>query len=402
MHVLIPCYTRVELETLVPVVRELPNECAVTVVVDPQYEVLDLLDELHNRKISKTPIGSVPFDVRKLLTENRVSLVITAHDASLIGALFLLAARKVGVASVFVPHGPLSTERGKITALKLIGVHVKDILTYAARYVASGCLARAARIWTRKFVSGRTIDRLWDVACVAGPASKALFMSSGIPEDAIVVTGQPRYDSFASICTPQEKNPVVERLGLDKDAPVVAVATQPFVEDGLWTAAQRTRFLELVVTAVLEAGGQPLIKLHPRETGVAVYRSLLSELTDARVPIVKDEVNLATLLTACDALLTVRSTIGLEAMMLGLPVIVFEDEGATGQTDTLDYVQYGAAIGVYSEKDLASTIAAVLFDANMRADLAEASKHYVYDHAYLQDGLAATRVASVIASLVRG
>jgi hypothetical protein len=89
-------------------------------------------------------------------------------------------------------------------------------------------------------------------------------------------------------------------------------------------------------------------------------------------------------------------------MMLGLPVIVFEDEGATGKTDALDYVQYGAAIGVYSEKDLASTIAAVLFDANMRAYLAEASKHYVYDHAYLQDGLAATRVASVIASLVRG
>jgi CDP-glycerol glycerophosphotransferase (TagB/SpsB family) len=105
-------------------------------------------------------------------------------------------------------------------------------------------------------------------------------------------------------------------------------------------------------------------------------------------------------LKACDALLTVRSTIGLEAMMLDLPVIVFEDEGETGKSDPLDYVQYGAAVGVYSEKDLASTISAVLFDANTRAGLAEASKSYVYDHAYLQDGLAAVRVASVIASRV--
>jgi hypothetical protein len=383
----------------VPVVRELPKECAVTVVVDPQYEVLDLLDEVHNREISKIPIGLVPFDVGKFLTENRVSVVVTAHDASLIGALFLLAARKIGIASVYVPHGPLSNVRGKITALRLIAVHVKDILTYTVRYVASGCLVRAARIWTRKFVSGRTIDRLWDVACVAGPASKALFLSSGIPKDAIVVTGQPRFDSFVNRA-PQEDNSVVEDLGLDKDAPVVAVATQPFVEDGLWTAAKRARFLELVVAAVLEGGGQPLIKLHPRERGVAVYRSLLSKLTDAQVPIVKDEVDLVTLLTACDALLTVRSTIGLEAMMLGLPVIIFEDESETGKIDPLDYVQYGAAVGVYSEKDLAPTIAAVLFDTNTRTGLAGASETYVYDHAYLQDGLAAARVAGVIASRV--
>jgi glycosyltransferase involved in cell wall biosynthesis len=385
----------------VPILKELPKECAVTVVVDPQYDVLGLLDELHNREISKIPIGSVPFDVRKLLTENRVSLVLTAHDASLIGALFLLAARKIEIASVYVPHGPLSAARGKITALKLIAVHVKGILTYAARYVASGCLARAARIWARKFVSGRAIDRLWDVACVAGPASKALFLRSGIPEDAIVVTGQPRYDSLVNMGTPKEKNSVVEYLGLDKGTPVVAVATQPFVEDGLWTAAQRARFLKLVVAAVLEAGGQPLIKLHPREKEVAVYRSLLSTLTNTRVPIVKDEVDLATVLTACDALLTVRSTIGLEAMMLGLPVIAFE-ERVTDKTDALDYVQYGAAVGVYSEKELAPSIAAVLFDPKTRAGLAEASERYVYDHAYLQDGLAAARVASVIASRVGG
>jgi glycosyltransferase involved in cell wall biosynthesis len=366
--------------------RELPKECAITVVVDPHYDVLDLLDDLRNREIFKIPIGSVPLDVREFLEETRVSLVVTAHDASLIGALFLLAARDIGIASVYVPHGPLSAARGKITALKLIAVHVNDILTYAARYVASGCLARAARIWASKFVSGRAIDRLWDVACVAGPATKTLFLRSGIPEDAIVVTGQPRYDSFVNTGTRKEKNSIFEHLGLDKGTPVVVVATQPFVEDGLWTAAQRARFLELVVAGVLKAGGQPLIKLHPRETGVTVYRSLLSTLTDAQVAIVKDEIDLATVLTACDALLTVRSTIGLEAMMLGLPVIAFE-EGATGKTDALGYVQYGAAVGVYSEKELAPSIAAVLFDPRTRAGLAEASERYVYDHAYLQDGL---------------
>lgn len=384
-----------------PVLRELPKECAITVVVDPHYDVLDLLDDLRNREISKIPIGSVPLDVRRFLEETRVSLVVTAHDASLIGALFLLAARDIGIASVYVPHGPLSAARGKITALRLLAVHVRGILTYAARYVASGCLAIATRIWASKFVSGRVIDQSWDVACVAGPASKALFLRNGIPEDAIVVTGQPRYDSFINIGTPKEKNSILEHLGLDKGTPVVAVATQPFVEDGLWTAVQRARFLERVVAAVLEASGQPLIKLHPRETGVAAYRSLLSTLNNVRVPILQDEVDIAIVLTACDALLTVSSTIGLEAMMFGLPVIAFE-EGATGKTDVLGYVQYGAAVGVYSEKELAPSIAAVLFDPRTRAGLAKASERYVYDHAYLQDGLAAARVASVITSRVGG
>ncbi len=382
-----------------PVLKELPKECTVTVVVDPQYDVLELLDDVRNCEISKIPIGSVPFDVRKFLTENRISLILTAHDASFIGALFLLAARKLGIASVYVPHGALSAEREKITGLKFIAAHAKaDIFTYAARYFASGCLAGAARIWTRKFVSSRSIDRLWDVACAAGPASKVLFLKSGIPEDAVVVTGQPRYDSLVDIDAQKDKNSVMELLGLDKGTPVVVVATQPFVEIGLWTSAQRARFLELVVKAVIGSAGQPLIKLHPRETGVAGYRSLLSKITNVRIPVIKDEVDLATVLTACDALLTGRSTIGLEAMLFGLPVIIFEGDDATSKKDALDYVQYGAAVGVYSEKELASSIAAVLFDGKIRAGLAEARKRYVYEHAYLQDGLAAVRVASVIAA----
>ncbi|MEI7827915.1 MAG: hypothetical protein WCI87_09020, partial [Euryarchaeota archaeon] len=75
-----------------------------------------------------------------------------------------------------------------------------------------------------------------------------------------------------------------------------------------------------------------------------------------------------------------------------------EGDDATSKKDALDYVQYGAAVGVYSEKELASSIAAVLFDGKIRAGLAEARKRYVYEHAYLQDGLAAVRVASVIAA----
>lgn len=403
MSVLIPIYTPAELEVLSPVVRQLPDDSRVIMVGDPQYRVLERWSGTANSRVVATPIGCTPYDAREFLRDNDVSLVITAHDAYWINVLFLLAAKKLGIASVYVPHGALSAARGKTAALKLILAHAKaGIFTYGARYVASGCLWEAAKIWLQKFFTDRSISRLWDVACVAGPASKALFLKSGIPEDAIVVTGQPRYDSMISSGTRHNKASLLERFGLDTNAPVVVVATQPFVEDGLWTAGQRAHFFEHVVAAVHDAGGQLLIKLHPRETSAAVYRSILSRLGSTSVPIVNGEVDLATLLTACDAVLTVRSTIGLEAMILGVPIIAFESEGLSSQTDELDYVKYGAAVGVYGADELAAAIASVLYDTETRIRLAEASRCYVYDHSYLQDGRAGARVAHVIASRLEG
>lgn len=405
MHVLVPCYTRVELETLVPVVKELPKECAVTVVADPQYDVLDLLDELSYREVSTIPIGSVPFDVAGFLVENHVSLVLTAHDASLIGALFLLAAESVRIPSVFIPHASLSSApRSKSTALKTIFLNARSgTSVYLPRFVCSGCFLRAATLWSRKFFSQRYVERVWDKACVHGPSSKEIFIRSGVPENAIALTGQPRYDAMAALDLAGKKAELFERLRLKTDKPLVLLATQPMVEHGLWSQDQRKNFLKLVVNATHEAGCQLLVKLHPREQDATIYHSLLSKFSDETITIVQDEIPTPPLLASADLVITLHSTFGLEAMLVGVPVIVVDVCRTKGriERDEMNYVKSGAAVGVYDPRELKSAIKAVLYDKEVRDKLTGFSKKYVYDHTYLQDGRASARVVEVINALAR-
>jgi glycosyltransferase involved in cell wall biosynthesis len=380
--------------------RELQKECAVTVVVDPQYDVLDLLDELRDRYISTIPIGSVSFDVRKFLTENHVSLVVAAHDASLIGALFLLAAERVRIPSVYIPHAGLSSApRRRRIALKTILFSARiGAPTYLPRYICSGCFLRAATIWSRKFFSHRYIERVWEMVCVHGPSSKETFMRQGIAENAIVVTGQPRYDAMVGLEVRGKKAELFERLMLKKDKPLAVLATQPMVEHGFWSEDRREDFVKLVFGAVHEAGCQLLVKLHPREQSAAAYRSLFSKLSHEHVAIVQDEIHTPALLASSDLVITLHSTLGLEAMLMGVPVIVadvYRDKWDE-ERDEMDYVKSGAAIGVYDPNELRSAITAVLYDKEVRDKLAEFSKKYVYDYAYLQDGRASARVVEVI------
>jgi glycosyltransferase involved in cell wall biosynthesis len=373
------------------------------VVVDPLYDVSDLLGELSYREVSMMPIGSVPFDVAGFLVENRVSLVMTAHDASLIGALFLLAAESVRIPSIFIPHAGLSSApRSRRIALKTTLFNARiGLSTYLPRYARSRCFLRAATIWSRKFFSHRYIERVWTTACVHGPSSKEMFMRNGVPENAIVVTGQPRYDALVALDLRGKKALLFERLGLSKDKPLALLATQPLVEHGLWSEERRKDFVTLVFGAVHKAGCQLLVKLHPREQSAAAYRSLLSDLAHEHVAIVQDEIHTPTLLASSDLVITLHSTLGLEAMLMGVPVIVADvyRDKSRDQQDEMDYVKSGAAIGVYDPKELAAAIKAVLYDKEVRDKLAEFSKKYVYDYAYLQDGRASARVVEVINAL---
>lgn len=228
-----------------------------------------------------------------------------------------------------------------------------------------------------------------------------MFMRNGIPENAIALTGQPRYDALVALDVRGKKTQLIERLGLKKDKPLAVLATQPMVEHGFWSEARREDFVKLVVDATHEAGCQLLVKLHPREQSAAAYRSLLSKLIQEPVAIVQDEISTPELLASSDLVIILHSTLGLEAMLTGVPVIVadvYRDKRCE-ERDEMDYIKSGAAIGVYDPKELGSAITAVLYDEEVRDKLAGFSKRYVYDYAYLQDGRASARVVEVINAL---
>jgi CDP-glycerol glycerophosphotransferase (TagB/SpsB family) len=127
---------------------------------------------------------------------------------------------------------------------------------------------------------------------------------------------------------------------------------------------------------------QLVIKLHPSEK-LEEYREIPG-MAEQKVIICRD-VDLYGLLHASELLMTVHSTVALEAMILDKPVITVN---LTGKPDVMPYAESGAALGVYRKEDLAPAINKALYDPEVREKMAGKREKFVYDHAYKLDGQA--------------
>jgi hypothetical protein len=101
--------------------------------------------------------------------------------------------------------------------------------------------------------------------------------------------------------------------------------------------------------------------------------------------------DLAELLHAADALVTVESLSAVEALVLGRPVVVLHMP-----THLRDLVDQGVAVGVAAGEDPGPVLWRVLFDADTAARLDEARRRYLSDFAMGVDGRATARIVALL------
>ena len=228
------------------------------------------------------------------------------------------------------------------------------------------------------------------IAVVSAYAKEA-HIKMGAPADKIFVTGQPRFDLIWQAKV--DKAQVMIELKMLKEKDIIVLATQPLGE--LRSAKEQREFLEVVVGAVSEfPENQLVIKLHPDEK-IEEYQKMLVGIINS--VIICRDIDLYGLLHACELLMTVHSTVALEAMILDKPVITVN---LTGKPDVMPYAESGAALGVYRKEDLAPTINKALYDNVVRKRMAGKREQFVYEHAYKLDGQATKRVADLIVRLI--
>ncbi len=226
---------------------------------------------------------------------------------------------------------------------------------------------------------------------VISPYARDAHLRMGAPEKNVFITGQPRFDLIQRVKTNGRE--VLEKLNIPAGKGVVVLATQPL--HSLWTEEERKEFLETIIEGLEQLPEKQLvIKLHPAEEEED-YRALLGK-TGWQVVLCRD-IDLYALLRACELLITVHSTVALEAMILGKPVITVN---LTGRPDVMPYAASGAALGVYRPEDLVPAMTRALSDPETRSELARNRKKFVYEHAYKLDGRATKRVAGLIEWLI--
>lgn len=206
------------------------------------------------------------------------------------------------------------------------------------------------------------------------------------PPESLEVTGSPRLDALvlsASLITEDEIARAREAAGAVEGRILVLLVTKYREAKGV---------LGAIATAVSGMPGVQLaIKTHPAETPDA-YAAVAASAPNIRV--LPADAPLAPLLRASRAVVTVNSTVAIDAAVLGVPALV------VGLPNNLSpFVDAGLMLGVPAGDPLGPALDRILYDEELRLQLERDRGTYLARFGIGSDGRAAARSADAVLDL---
>jgi hypothetical protein len=218
-------------------------------------------------------------------------------------------------------------------------------------------------------------------------AAQHLRTRGNFPDAALAVTGSPRLDELARTLATLPPDAVAHArraLGMrDQDALVLLVTKER--EARAWLP-------DLYAAASGISHATLVIKPHPAETEEA-YASATAH---ANVRIVSPTAPLAPLLASARAVVTVNSTVALDAAALDIPGLTI------GLPNNLSpFVEAGVLAGGDTTAVLPGLLNRILYDEGFRQQLSDRRRVVLGRHAMAGDGRAAARCAEIVRELAR-
>jgi hypothetical protein len=221
------------------------------------------------------------------------------------------------------------------------------------------------------------IPPISDKCAVGGEYYREIYLKGGAKNDQVVVTGWPKLDGLA------------DQLNRDLSKPrrEVLFATQPLDLD------LNLKVIETIGTCFDRLNSVHLIvKPHPREDPkayaetCALFKSVILR---------SNQENTTSLVASTDVLITVSSTVALEAVLLDKPIVCLNMSN-----DESVYISSGVALNVTKYEDIVPAIKDALHNDEIVENLADARKVFTYQHTYHRDGKASKRVADLAISMI--
>jgi hypothetical protein len=288
-----------------------------------------------------------------ILTEHRPTLIVSADDADQRCRIYSLLGQKLGIPSLVVQQG----------------LTHKDYPEW-------------------KFFSMSEVAAMGDI-------SRADMMLQGIPEGRITVTGHPGFDRLLTP-EPEACAKIRAEHGVNDGQFMVLFASQPYQVGGFKTPDIRLEMIKAIINATFSlARVQLVVKPHPIEDIQKLQRILGHR---PRIVMVERAADISLLIKACDVLLTFTSTVALQALYIGKPVlnVDFPESGLASI-----YLESGATWVSRSDKEIQLQLQELTGERRELeiAKKEEERQRFVRDWAYLPDGGAAERVGKKILNM---
>jgi len=178
--------------------------------------------------------------------------------------------------------------------------------------------------------------------CAWGEASAAYFRDRAGSADTVRITGSPRFDRLDLAATQAAGRQLLADLGLGR--PPLVFLSNPIDDQGFCSTAAKLDLFENFLTGaapVLDRTDTPvLVRLHPREDA-AGFRAAARRSAAGSRAVVVEQGSLHATLASARAAVVVASTVGLDALILGIPLGVL---AVPGHGHLFDYATRGVAI----------------------------------------------------------
>lgn len=233
-----------------------------------------------------------------------------------------------------------------------------------------------------------------------GKASQEWYQKMGNLDQKVIVTGNLRFDHFPKWKPLMSKEIFYHKFKLNLEKKIILFVTQQINKfSSFWTEDLFHMKAEIILKTLSRFSSenfghcQLVIKVDPYES-ISPYHDLIRKNTslDVDSTALKD-VDLYTLLFFSDMVITLDSTVALEAMFFDKPVIVFN---LTQRPDRVPYAAKRAALGVYKKEDLSFAIEKILYDEESKRQMTMGQKEFIEQYAYRLDGNSIDRVFSFL------
>jgi hypothetical protein len=205
------------------------------------------------------------------------------------------------------------------------------------------------------------------------------------PAASLAITGNVRLDQLVAHCADlrPRRDALRREFTQAAEQPLVVLAAKfSEIKDVLPDLAEAVRQLP---------GMRLVIKPHPAETP-DTYSTVVGRI--ANISVTPMDTDLGRLLTAADALVTMNSTVAIDALALQLPALVI------GLPNNLSpFVQAGAMVGADGADGIRRALESLLYDPEVRRRVLAAGAAFAERFALASDGRAAARSADAILGL---
>jgi hypothetical protein len=322
--------------------------------------------------------------LKGVLATIRADAIILGFDGDLIGRSMATTARRAGIPIVLIPDGLVVPENPR---------YRPSLFLRIKRSVRTGlrALLRAGGV---RGTSGVNL------VLVMNEMGRDTMIGQGVAPDRICAVGSPEYDFLAAAMRDFRADEAIAairtRLGIDAQRPVVFFAHQTL--DG----GERVLIRTIIETARMN-GAVALIKFHPRSRESPsdwVTWAARCGFGKQEAVFVREECTSVEAVQACSVCVTVYSTIALEAMICGRPLVLVQYANVPY---ALPYGErYGAAMDAQSPGELQEAVQRILNRPEVGAQLVRRAREAVAVELCGLDERSQVRMVDAIAQTITG